>query len=33
MMAAISDWDDVVSWTVYPAVTSEQAMEAAKKMA
>jgi hypothetical protein len=32
MMAATSAWDDVISWTVLPAVTSEQAMEMAKKM-
>ncbi len=32
MMAAISDWDDVMSWTVVPAVTAEQGMEMAKKM-
>jgi len=31
IMAAISDWDDVISWTVYPAVTADQGMEMAKK--
>jgi hypothetical protein len=33
IMAAVSDWDDVISWTVLPAMTSEQSMELAKKMA
>ena len=33
MMAAISAWDDVFSWTVIPAVTAEQGLEIAKKMA
>lgn len=31
MMAAITEWDDVMSWTVIPAVTAEQGMEMAKK--
>jgi hypothetical protein len=31
VMAATSAWDDVISWTVLPAVTSEQAMEMAKQ--
>jgi Domain of unknown function (DUF3303) len=31
IMAATSAWDDVISWTVLPAVTSEQAMEMAKQ--
>ena len=33
IMAAIGDWDDVISWTVLPAMTGEQSMEMAKKMA
>jgi hypothetical protein len=33
IMAATSDWDDVISWTVLPVVTADQAMEMAKKMA
>ena len=32
MMAATGAWDDVISWTVLPAVTAEQGMEMAKKM-
>ena len=32
MMAATSAWDDVISWTVLPAVTAEQGIEMAKKM-
>ena len=32
MMAAVSAWDDVFSWTVVPAVTAEQGLEIAKKM-
>ena len=32
IMAATSDWDDVISFTVVPAVTAEQGMEIAKKM-
>ena len=32
MMAALGDWDDVMSWTVVPAVTAEQGMEMARKM-
>ncbi len=31
MMAALNDWDDVLSYTVLPAVTAEQGMEMAKK--
>jgi hypothetical protein len=33
MMAAMGDWDDVISWTVLPAMTMEQSMEMAKKTA
>ncbi len=33
MMAAVSAWDDVFSWTVVPAVTAEQGLEIAKQMA
>jgi hypothetical protein len=32
IMAGTSDWDDVLSWRVVPAVTAEQGMEAARKM-
>ena len=32
IMAGTSDWDDVLSWRVVPAVTAEQGMEMAKKM-
>lgn len=32
MMAALSDWDDVFSWTVVPAATAEQGLEMAKRM-
>ena len=32
IMAATGAWDDVISWTVLPAVTAEQGMEMAKKM-
>ena len=32
IMAGTSDWDDVLNWTVVPAVTAEQGMEMAKKM-
>jgi hypothetical protein len=32
MMAAISAWDDVFSWTVVPAVTAEQGLEMATQM-
>jgi hypothetical protein len=32
MMAALSDWDDLLYWTVVPAVTAEAGMEMAKKM-
>ncbi|MFH0915269.1 MAG: DUF3303 family protein [bacterium] len=33
VLAATGAWDDVISWTVLPVVTAEQAMEMAKKMA
>ena len=33
IMAATSAWDDVFSFTVVPAVTSEQGIELAKRMA
>jgi len=33
IMAATSAWDDVFSFTVVPAVTAEQGLELAKKMA
>jgi hypothetical protein len=33
IMAAISAWDDVFSWTVVPAVTGVEGLELAKKMA
>jgi hypothetical protein len=33
IMAATSAWDDVVGWTVVPAVSAEEGMELAKKMA
>jgi len=32
IVAATSQWDDVFSFTVVPAVTAEQGMELAKKM-
>ncbi len=32
IMAAIADWDDVISWTVFPAQRMEEAMERAKQM-
>ena len=32
IMAATSQWDDVFSFTVVPAVTAEQGLEIAKKM-
>ena len=32
IMAAISDWDDVISWTVLPAISAEQGLEMAKGM-
>jgi hypothetical protein len=32
MMAATTQWDDVIAWTVVPAVTVEQSLEMAKKM-
>lgn len=32
IMAATGDWDDVFSFSVFPAVTAEQGMEIAKKM-
>jgi hypothetical protein len=32
MMAATGAWDDVISWTVHPAVTAEQSMEMARNM-
>ena len=33
IMAATSAWDDVISWTVLPAITAEQGLEMAKRMA
>jgi hypothetical protein len=33
IMAATSAWDDVISWTVVPAVTAEQGMDIARQMA
>jgi hypothetical protein len=33
IMAATSAWDDVFSFTVVPAVTAEQGMELARRMA
>ncbi len=32
IMAGTSQWDDVFTWRVVPAVTAEQGMEIAKKM-
>jgi hypothetical protein len=32
LMAATSAWDDVISWTVVPAVTAEEGMELARQM-
>ena len=33
ILAATSAWDDFFSWTVVPAVTFEQGLEIARKMA
>lgn len=33
IMAATSAWDDVVAWTVVPAVSAAEGMELAKRMA
>ena len=32
IMAATSAWDDVLSWTVVPAVSAEEGMELARQM-
>jgi hypothetical protein len=32
IMAGTSQWDDLITWQVVPAVTAEQGMEIAKKM-
>ena len=32
IMAATSAWDDVLAWTVVPAVSAEEGMELAKRM-
>jgi hypothetical protein len=33
MLAATGAWDDVIDWTVLPAITGEQSVEMGKKMA
>ncbi len=33
IIAATSDWDDVMSWTVLPAISAQEGLEMAKQMA
>ncbi len=33
IMTAVADWDDVFDFTVLPAVTAEEGLQVAKKMA